>query len=89
MIDTTLTKGSVVHCTNQGDKMKSLKTILVLVVVQCSHLTPAQAQPLIVNGLEAYYSFSGNANDTSGNGHNGVMTGGSFVTDRYGVPEAP
>jgi len=32
----------------------------------------------------AYYSFSGNANDESGNGLNGTVTGAVLVADRFG-----
>jgi len=33
-------------------------------------------------GLAAYYPFSGNANDASGYGNNGVVTGATLTTDR-------
>jgi hypothetical protein len=35
-------------------------------------------------GLIAYYPFSGNANDTSGNNNNGVVNGAILTTDRFG-----
>ena len=35
-------------------------------------------------GLVAYYPFNGNANDESGNGHNGTVNGASLTTDRFG-----
>ena len=35
-------------------------------------------------GLVAYYPFSGNANDKSGNGNNGTVYGASLTTDRNG-----
>lgn len=34
------------------------------------------AQTFLTNGLVAYYPFNGNANDASGNGHNGTNHGG-------------
>jgi hypothetical protein len=34
--------------------------------------------------LLAYFPFSGNANDASGYGHNGIVTGASLTTDRNG-----
>ena len=38
-------------------------------------------------GLLAYYPFNGNANDASGNGHNGSSNGGiSWVNDRFNNP---
>ncbi len=35
-------------------------------------------------GLVAYYPFNGNANDESGNGHNGVNSGATLAADRNG-----
>lgn len=36
------------------------------------------------NGLVGYWPFNGNANDESGNGNNGVASGASLTTDRFG-----
>ncbi len=33
--------------------------------------------------IRAFYSFSGNANDESGNGNNGIITGALFTNDRF------
>lgn len=38
------------------------------------------------SGLIAYYPFNGNANDESGNGNNGFVSGATLSTDRYGNP---
>ncbi len=38
----------------------------------------------LTTGLLAYYPFNGNANDASGNGNNGVVTGALLTSDRYG-----
>jgi hypothetical protein len=35
-------------------------------------------------GLTGYWSFSGNANDNSGNNNNGTVSGAVLTTDRYG-----
>ena len=40
--------------------------------------------PSLQNGLVAYYPFNGNANDESGNGHNGLVNGASLTSDRLG-----
>ena len=37
-------------------------------------------------GLVAYYPFKGNAEDESGNGRNGNISGAILTTDRFGVP---
>jgi len=36
------------------------------------------------NGLIAYYPFSGNAGDSSGNGNHGTVNGATLTTDRFG-----
>jgi hypothetical protein len=44
-------------------------------------------QSFLTKGLVAYYPFNGNANDASGNGHNGVVIGTSIspTTNQLGV----
>ena len=37
-------------------------------------------------GLVAWYPFNGNANDSSGNGNNGTVSGATLTTDRFGNP---
>ena len=36
------------------------------------------------NGLIGWWSFTGNANDISGNGNNGIVSGASLSNDRFG-----
>ncbi|MBC7413173.1 MAG: T9SS type A sorting domain-containing protein [Bacteroidia bacterium] len=36
------------------------------------------------NGLVGYWPFTGNANDESGNSHNGTVNGATLTTDRFG-----
>ena len=38
----------------------------------------------LINGLFAYYPFTGNANDSSGFGNNGTVYGATLTTDRFG-----
>jgi Tfp pilus assembly protein PilV len=40
----------------------------------------------LTTGLVAHYTFSGNANDASGNGNNGTVLGPVLTTDRHGNP---
>lgn len=49
-------------------------------------ITRAQSVPSYIpsNGLLAWYPFSGNANDQSGNGHNGTNNGAVLTSDRNG-----
>ena len=37
------------------------------------------------NGLVSYWPFSGNANDASGNGNNGIVNGAILANDRNGI----
>jgi hypothetical protein len=37
------------------------------------------------NGLVVFYPFNGNANDESGNGHNGTIFGATLTTDRCNI----
>lgn len=47
--------------------------------------SPVMAQ----TGLVAYYPFDGNANDASGNGNHGTISGGvTLTTDRFGNPNS-
>lgn len=71
--------------------MQDLKKTLMLAIMGIA-LFPLtnHAQTWLTNGLVAYYPFNGNANDASGNGHNGVVNGGSIspTNDNLGVPNA-
>ena len=58
-------------------------TILASALCACL-ASNANAQSWLTNGLVAYYPFSGNANDASGNGNNGTINGPTFMMDRFG-----
>lgn len=67
--------------------MKKITTILlILVFTSVFSQVPAYVP---INGLIGYWPFNGNANDESGNGHNGLLQSGSngtinFVSDKFG-----
>jgi hypothetical protein len=64
-----------------------MKVRLVPVLVICLFI----ASPLfadLTTGLVAQYLFNGNANDSSGNGHDGAVTGATLTADRYGNPNS-
>lgn len=42
----------------------------------------------LTTGLVAHYTFTGNANDASGNGNNGTVLGPILTTDRHGTPNS-
>ncbi|HKR05689.1 MAG TPA: LamG-like jellyroll fold domain-containing protein [Bacteroidia bacterium] len=60
-------------------KKEIIKTFLGVMI--CFETSIAQ---IPMNGLAAYYNFTGNANDNSGNGHNGSVNGATLTTDRFG-----
>jgi gliding motility-associated-like protein len=63
----------------------SFSVLLLLLVL----MTPAKSQINLSQGLVAYYPFNGNANDASGNNHNGVFQNGTQLgVDRFGVANA-
>ncbi len=39
-------------------------------------------------GLVAWYPFNGNANDESGNGHDGTVVGATLISDRFNNPSS-
>ena len=49
---------------------------------------PPSLKPSFSDGLIAYYSFSGNANDETGFGHHGIINGAQLTSDRFGVPNS-
>jgi hypothetical protein len=61
----------------------SLLTALMIFAVSSVPMK-AQTIPSYVppNGLKGWWPFNGNANDESGNGHNGTVSGASLTADR-------
>jgi Concanavalin A-like lectin/glucanases superfamily len=64
----------------KGDNMREIMAIVAVATIAAS---VASAQ-IPSNGLIAYYPFSGNANDESGSGRNGIVYGATLTTDRFG-----
>ena len=56
-----------------------------IAILGFANLTMAQVPSYVpTNGLVGYWPFNGNANDASGNGNNGTVTGATLTTDRFG-----
>jgi hypothetical protein len=61
------------------------KKAAILVLACSTQFIMAQVPSYVpTNGLKAYYPFSGNANDASGNANNGTVNGATLTTDRFG-----
>ncbi len=63
------------------------KHLLSLIAITMMIATTTQAQ-IPTNGLIAWYPFTGNAVDSSGNGNNGIVNGATLTTDRFGNPNS-
>ena len=50
-------------------------------------ISPPPTPDTFSAGLLAYYPFTGNANDQSGNHYDGTVVGAELAPDRFGVPE--
>ena len=62
------------------------KIYFLVVLVFCTHFLSAQIPNYVPsNGLIGWYAFNGNANDGSGNGYNGTVSGPVLTTDRFGI----
>lgn len=59
--------------------MKKSIFMLVMAVLLSTNLNAA-----LSDGLVAYYSFTGNANDSSGNGYDGTVVGATLANDKFG-----
>ena len=64
-----------------------MKKLLLLALAALPHFVAAQLPSYVPsNGLVGWWPFSGNAIDSSGNGHNGTVQGATLVADRYAMP---
>ncbi len=67
---------------------ESPRNLLSLTVMLLTFALSAQAQSFLTNGLEAYYTFSGNANDVTGHGHDGVVVDATLTANRFGQADS-
>lgn len=63
----------------------SFSIISILALLMCAGAASAAVS---TGGLVAYYPFDGNANDESGNGHDGTVFGAALTTDRFGTADS-
>ncbi len=61
-----------------------MKKLIIFVILVVSINAFAQ---IPTSGLIGYWPFNGNANDQSGNGNNGTVTGAVLSLDRFGNPD--
>lgn len=66
--------------------MKTLHRLLIVIFGLISAHVSAQIPAYMPWGVRAWFPFTGNAIDSTGNGHNGIMHGTAGAKGRYGVP---
>lgn len=62
---------------------KVSRSFTLLIMAVCLALN-GHSQSFLTNGLVAHFPFQGSANDASGSGHNGFVTGAELTTNRFG-----
>lgn len=65
------------------NKLLFLKVSLSLTILLCLNSVAQIPGYIPLNGLQAWYPFSGNANDLGPGAYNGTVTGASLTTDRF------
>jgi len=63
--------------------MKKFFVLSIIMTLLCG-FTRVSGQTNLGTGLIAWYPFNGNAKDSSGNGHNGIVNNAKPATDRFG-----
>jgi hypothetical protein len=61
---------------------KSIRIVMAIILV-----TTGTTFAGLSDGLVAYYPFYGNANDESGNGHDGTVFGATLTSNRFGTSD--
>lgn len=75
VIDPTITAGSSAFCL--GDST----TLSIQTTGNSCNIYPTN----LLDGLTGWWTFCGNANDESGNGHPGIINGATLTDDRFGT----
>jgi gliding motility-associated-like protein len=65
-----------------------VKKALIASLIIIIHSFSLSAQVNLPLGLKAYYPFTGNANDVSGNNNNPVFNNATLTADRFGNPNS-
>lgn len=64
------------------------RIIIIALFAAVSVVSGVPAYADLDTGLVAYYPFSGNANDASGNNNAGAVNGAVLTADRFGTPDS-
>jgi hypothetical protein len=69
-------------------KDTSAQTVAVDIYLDAVSVSQSPPPSFLTNRLVAYYPLNGNADDASGNGHNGTNINAALSMDRFGIPGA-
>lgn len=71
------------------NKRPSISFFLLWAIILDFNYLQGQSIPSYVptNGLVGWWGFNGNAQDGSGNGNHGSVSGPTLTADRFGVPD--
>lgn len=64
------------------------RLIFAFIVLAFLTITTNLFAAITTEGLVAYYPFNGNADDQSGNGHDGTVYGATLTSDRFGASDS-
>jgi hypothetical protein len=64
--------------------MRKLGFQILIIIIFGSFFQKAMGQVNLLSGLIAFYPCTGNAVDSSGNGHDGTVNNATLTADRYG-----
>jgi hypothetical protein len=78
---TGLVAGSYTCTITDANNCVTNQTVTITQPAPVSNCLPSYVP---TNGLVGWWPFCGNANDESGNGNNGTVTGATLTTDRFG-----
>ena len=65
--------------------LKFMKYVLLVFILFALPISAQIPSYIPTNGLVGWWPFNGNANDESGNGNNGTVSGATLTTDRNGI----
>ncbi|PIY52207.1 MAG: hypothetical protein COZ01_08505, partial [Zetaproteobacteria bacterium CG_4_10_14_0_8_um_filter_55_43] len=80
--------GKLINCVitaDDGTGANNATAMVTTAAITVGNIAPV-AGGIPSSGVLANYPFSGNANDTSGNAHNGTVINATLTTDRFGNP---
>lgn len=80
----TSKSGTIVMATKKYKFVRNYQKVINIELNTITNYLSFEVWRKLTDNLIAWYPFNGNANDESGNGNNGIITGATLTTDRFG-----